>query len=120
MKLTEKDVAELRSLEESLWIESTRFDLSYMNRVLHEDFFEFGRGGKVFDRQEILDIPAGEINATIPFEDFKVHPLVEYCVMVTYVSEERYAGLARANRCSIWLKTPDGWRLRFHQGTPLT
>ena len=119
MKFSDSDFEELKTLEESLWIESTRFDPAYMDAVLHPDFFEFGRGGKVFSRQQIMDIPAGEIDATIPFDEFAVHPLDDNCAMVTYISEERYAGLSRANRCSIWLKTSDGWKLRFHQGTPI-
>ncbi len=118
MKLTIKEIEELKSLEESLWIESTRFDHSYMDSILHEDFFEFGRSGKVFTRQECLDMPAGRISATIPLQNFDVHPLDENCVMITYISEDRYAELRKANRCSIWLNTSDGWKLRFHQGTP--
>lgn len=119
MTITQKDLDKLETLEESMWLESTRFDLDYMDSVLHEDFFEFGRSGKVFNRKTILEIPSGKINATIPLKDFKAELLDENSVIVTYVSEERYDGLARANRCSIWIKKPDGWKLRFHQGTPI-
>ena len=33
----------LQRLEEELWREETRFDLSRMEEVIAEDFFEFGR-----------------------------------------------------------------------------
>lgn len=119
MTLTDNEIEELRTLEESLWIDSTRFNQEYMDRVLHEDFFEFGRSGKVYSRQRILNIPAGKIDAKIPFDNFRVTELDKNCIMVTYISEEHYAGYSKANRCSIWLKTESGWKLRFHQGTPI-
>jgi hypothetical protein len=30
----------------------------------------------------------------------------------------RAGGAKRSFRCSLWIRTPDGWRLLFHQGTP--
>jgi len=70
---------ELRELEESLWRPETRYDGAWMRRVLHPEFREFGRSGRVYD-----------LAATL------------------------------ANRSSLWTRGADGWRLRFHQGTPVT
>ena len=39
---------------------------------------------------------------------------------MTYVSEVLYGDkVERANRSSIWSRHGDGWKLRFHQGTPI-
>ena len=46
------DTEELRILEESLWRHETRFDRDYLQRVLHPDFFEFGRSGRVWTRDD--------------------------------------------------------------------
>jgi len=40
--------AEFRDLEESMWRAETRFDRGYVERLLHPDFFEFGRSGRVW------------------------------------------------------------------------
>ena len=42
-ELTAEDRELLQRLEEELWREETRFDLSRMEEVIAEDFFEFGR-----------------------------------------------------------------------------
>jgi hypothetical protein len=65
---------QLRRLEESLWHAETRFDRDYMNKVLAPDFLEFGRSGRVHRREDILedilDVPAQPIHATLPLAKF--------------------------------------------------
>lgn len=118
--LTPAEIAHLRELEQSMWIAATRYDAAYMARTLSPDFFEFGCSGRVYARDETLAIPAqAEIRATLPLRDFQVHPITEDVVQVTYISEVMYATAQVCNRSSIWVRTSEGWRLRFHQGTPL-
>jgi len=119
MDLTEKEIDQLRRLEESLWIASTRFDRDYMEQVLHLDFFEFGRSGKLYTRDQCMEFKTHEIRAKFPLEDFAVHLIIDNAVMVTYLSEVQYDKVERANRSSVWVRTPGGWQLRFHQGTPV-
>ena len=111
---------DFRALEESLWRSETRFDATYMRRVLSSDFFEFGRSGRVYDRESILRIgePGDLIRARLPLADFTVSVLAPSVVLVAYVSEIMDEVVQRANRSSIWIREEEGWRLRFHQGTP--
>jgi len=114
------DRVELERLEESLWQGETRFDPTYMEEILAADFYEIGRSGKLHTRQETLDTPASAIGAEFPLTDFKIRALGRDVVQVTYVNQDELGGQPRrACRCSIWSRTPQGWRLRFHQGTPL-
>lgn len=108
----------LQMLEESLWLEKTRFDLAYMDSVLDETFFEYGRSGRIYTREEILAHSYQEIKAKLPLENFQVHDIGENIKQVTYVSEVGNAKL-RANRSSIWVKKLSDWKLLFHQGTPV-
>lgn len=108
----------LRRLEESLWRSETRFDQAHMERVLAPDFLEFGRSGRTYDRDSCLAAEPFEIDAVIPLPRFSVTALDGDTALVTYVSEVRYEEVLRANRASIWSRVPDGWQLRFHQGTP--
>ena len=121
--LPSADRAELERLEESLWRASTRFDREYMDRVLAEDFAEFGRSGRVYDRAQILAMSGGHIAARLPLRELAIRPLAADVVLVTYVSEvgepATEPATELANRASVWTRGPSGWQLRFHQGTPL-
>lgn len=120
MQISNEDKETFRRLEESLWIAKTRFDLSYMNRILAPDFFEFGRSGRIYQREDTLAIQPQEIKAKFPFKNFSVHLITQDVVLVTYISEVEYEKIEIGNRSSIWSKTEEGWQLRFHQGTPVT
>lgn len=108
----------LEKLENSLWQEETRFDLKYMNQILHAKFFEFGRSGKVYQREDTLDVKPQKIKAKIPLENFKIHHIKPDVIQVTYISETRLnKELQRASRSSIWINEQGNWQLYFHQGT---
>ena len=109
----------LQQLEESLWRSKTRYDRKYMNSILSSRFFEFGRSGRIYNRDEILSAPKQKIQIRFPFKDFKVHTITNKIFLVTYISEVKYKKLEVANRSSVWLKTAHGWKLQFHQGTPV-
>ena len=111
----------LYALEESLWRPETRFDRALMERTLAADFFEFGRSGRVWTREDCLAHDYQEINARLPLDNFAVHDVSDDVVMVTYVSAVTYDGVEElANRCSVWRRVGGDWQLRFHQGTPTT
>ena len=118
MDLKKDDIEKLRELEESLWKRETRFDEKYMRSILAEDFFEFGRSGKIYTIDISLSAPDQEINAVLPLKEFNVHEIDEKVVLITYISEVQYEELEVGNRSSIWKKTDSGWKLKFHQGTP--
>jgi hypothetical protein len=117
-------LAELTSkfqcLEESLWIAKTRFNKNYMESILADDFFEFGRSGKIYSRKETLYILLQKIDAVVPLQNFKLHYISDDVVQTTYISEVTYDNEKQfANRSSIWVKKTDRWNLYFHQGTPV-
>lgn len=115
----DKQIEELQTLEESLWKSKTRFDRAYMDSILAEDFFEFGRSGRTYTRKECLDHSVEEIHATLPLKNFTVHEISEKVFLVTYISEVQYEELEIGNRSSLWKKTEEGWKLKFHQGTAI-
>ena len=119
MEIGREDLNKLKELEESLWIPATRFDYEYMKRVLSPSFFEFGRSGRIYKREDTLAVPEQEISIKLPLECFEVNPIGEDAVLVTYKSEVMYDKLLISNRSSLWLKTPAGWQIMFHQGTPV-
>ena len=52
MELSDLDRETLERLEEELWREETRFDMQRMEEVLAADFFEFGRSGRFYRRED--------------------------------------------------------------------
>jgi len=119
MEMSKQDREALERLEEELWREETRFDPRRMTEVISPDFFEFGRSGRTYTRDDSLAIPRQPIQVMFPLQDFRARLLHPDVAHVTYNSAVTYGGVIQhARRSSIWSRTPSGWVLRFHQGTP--
>lgn len=119
MEINKEDFEILKRLEEELWREETRFDKHRMNELIANDFFEFGRSGRVYQKQDTLAIECQTIDAVFPLPEFHARLLDENTAQLTYNSAVTYNGVVEyARRSSIWSRTTNGWILRFHQGTP--
>lgn len=119
--LSDGDRAELMRLETALWQRQTRFDRIFMEAVLADDFVEYGRSGRRYERQEVLSEPEQPLACELPLGDLHVRPLATGVAQVTYVSRVIHDGAVEVGRrSSIWSRTAAGdWVLRFHQGTPI-
>lgn len=107
----------VREREESLWRAETRFDGAYMERVLHPEFVEFGRSGRVYTREQALAVEPVALDVQV--RDFAVHQVADEVVLVTYRSVVRSGDQAlTGRRSSLWVRQGEAWLLRFHQGTP--
>ncbi len=90
-----------------------------MERTLASDFFEFGRSGRTYKKEDTLFGSRPQvINAKLPLKNFHITVIDKDVVLITYISEVMYDKLEIANRSSIWSKIAGEWRMRFHQGTP--
>ncbi|HEX6300021.1 MAG TPA: DUF4440 domain-containing protein [Acidimicrobiia bacterium] len=109
----------LTHLEEGLWLK-TRFDHEWMDRILHPDFTEVGMSGRTYSRAETLEAPLTDLDVTLPHEGYTLELIDEDVALLHYISHDILDDVERcAHRTSIWVNTNEGWRLRFHQGTPL-
>jgi hypothetical protein len=75
MQISSEDREVLERLEEELWREQTRFDSQRMSELIANDFFEFGRSGRVYQRQDTLAIPRQKIEIVFPLPEFHVRLL---------------------------------------------
>ncbi len=118
----EELLALLRRAEVALHQPSTRRDAAKVRALLHESFLEFGRSGTRYDRVTILDLLAsGESDRRVLSQDFALTLLGEGAALLTYrsASVNDSGEIHRYTlRTSVWLHTSEGWKLRFHQGTP--
>jgi hypothetical protein len=118
-ELSDDDRTTLTRLEEAMWLEESRFDAAFMERTLASDFFEIGRSGRTYTRQQTLAIPRGPIKAKLPLPGLRIRILDEDNAQVTYDSEVLYDGVVEyGRRSSIWSRDGNTWVMRFHQGTP--
>ena len=117
--LSEEDLAILTGLEEGIWRADTRFDPAFREARFAPDFIESGRSGRIYTRDEIVRIEAHPIHAVLPLPDLYVRLLDADTAQVLYNSVVTYGEVVeKARRSSIWSRTPAGWVMRFHQGTP--
>ena len=108
---------EFRAREECLWRAETRFDRAFMQQVLHPEFAEFGRAGRVHAREQV--VAAEPVPLDVELRDVAVHRVADAVVLVTYLSVDRRGDQAlTGRRSSLWVRQNGAWLLRFHHGTP--
>jgi hypothetical protein len=109
------DVDVVRDLEVELLSPAARRSPERLGQLLDADFREIGASGRVWSRAETIELLAGE-DRTEPTPHAKLtgEVLAPGVVLLTYVSDPTGR---RARRSSLWRRTPDGWKLRHHQGT---
>jgi hypothetical protein len=89
------------------------------DRMTAEDYWETGASGRRYSRQAVLDGLEGRFSA--PHADvwetsgFHCRRLSEDTYLLTYTLLQDNQRLTR--RATIWRKTPDGWKIVYHQGT---
>jgi glyoxylase I family protein len=101
-----------------------RGDRAAVEAVLDEHFCEIGSSGRLFSKAEILEAIAQIKIIEYSFETIRVLPIDGQHTIVTYIvkTKRRYQGqetTTRTYRSSTWKEENGGWRLVFHQGTPL-
>ena len=113
-------ISEIRSLEERLLRPEIRASPSEVADLLADDFLEFGSSGRIFDKQQTIDLLRGESTPRLSLDRFQARPLSEGIFLATYRLTRLTDGgqPAYSLRSSIWQSRGDRWRLLFHQGTP--
>ena len=110
------DLPEVIRCEQRLLDPSVRAEPQAVDELLHPEFIEFGSSGRVWDRSSIVAALQADPQVTSEGSDYQAVTLTEGVVLLTYW----LTGSRPSLRSSIWVKDADRWRLRFHQGTPVT
>ena len=113
--VTQDDLDIVRDCERALLTGAVRGDRLSAGLLLHPQYREFGRSGRVWDKESVLDLMEDTSELVqIRAEDLETVPLGDDVVLVTYDS---VAPDGRAHRSSLWVRESGRWQLRFHQGT---
>jgi ribonuclease HI len=113
--IEETDEEVVVRLERELLEPGIRADASRLAAILHTDFEEIGRSGRLWGREAIVQALAEEKPAGVDFELLGSDRLSPESILLTIrTTDDRGTAL----RSSLWLRVNGRWRLRFHQGTP--
>lgn len=112
---------ELAALERTLFEPGIRRSAAALDRLLADDFEEIAATGAVFGKRRALERLPEELPPTIRAERLRVRLLTADLAQVRYDAslERPGADVRRSRRSSLWRRDPEGWRMVFHQGTPL-
>jgi ribonuclease HI len=111
----ESDEEVVERLERELLEPTVRADSSRVAAILHQDYEEIGRSGRLWGRDAIVQALAGEEADAVDFEVLGTEHLTPETILLTArATDARGSSL----RSSLWLRVNGRWRLRFHQGTP--
>lgn len=90
-----------------------------LEALLHSDFFETGKSGIPYSRQQVINFLSG-LKEPLPAcsDNHKLYQLSSSSVLLTYRSIH-HSGNENIEvlRSSVWLLTEIGWQLFYHQGT---
>jgi hypothetical protein len=118
----EKTTQHLQYLEQSLLSPSVRRDRDRVAALLADDFVEFGSSGKIWTREQILEM-LGKEESDDPapsVEDLKCKFLSDSVVLITYKTVRTNAETQKSFgtlRSSLWSMKSGTWQVHFHQGT---
>jgi hypothetical protein len=106
--------AELRLLDPEV-----RASPALVSGLLDPQFIEFGASGRRWDAGSILSVTSGgtvSSESPVRVDEMAGVVLAPGVVHLTYFSDNQGR---RAWRSSLWRLTETGWRLYFHQATPV-
>jgi hypothetical protein len=113
---------QLMHLEVQMHKDDTRRNRDRLEKLLHPDFLEFGQSGARYTREDVLKpLDPDAVTPVIEASHFELTLMAEGVALLTYSSAQVKTNGSRhryALRSSLWVYTTEGWRMRFHQGTP--
>ena len=111
---------ELRTLEPLIYAANSGVPRSAFENRLAHDFWEVGASGRVYTRDFVLSTlderqknPREEVWSAY---DFSVRKIEDSHYLLTYALQQP-TRLSR--RATLWQMSIEGWKMLYHQGTPV-
>jgi ribonuclease HI len=115
LAVAETDEEVVARLERELLDPAVRSDASRVAGLLHPDFAEIGRSGRLWGRDDTLQALASEESEVVELDVLATDVVADGVILLTARTSDARGGTLRS---SLWQRSGDRWRLRFHQGTP--
>lgn len=107
------DAEQVIALERSLLDDETRSDTAAVAALLHPQWSEIGRSGRLWSRDEILD-EIGPLGEAVDLEVIACMPAGPDTLLLTWRAVREDESTLRS---SVWVRTAGHWQQLFHQGT---
>ena len=104
----------LYNLEERLFHPDREANRNALIPLFSEDYKEFCVSGRVFNRQQTIDVLLSSHPRPATIHHFYVEQLSENVALTTYRAT---TPVAVSHRSSLWIFRDNRWQLFFHQGT---
>lgn len=101
---------EIRELEEQLVHPSVRASADALDRLISDQFVEFGSSGRVYTKPDVIALMLADPKITVSVTDFHVLAVAPDVALATYLT-------GKSLRSSLWRREGGAWRIVFHQGT---
>ena len=92
-----------------------------LQQQIAPEFFEVGASGRRYDRRHVIDVLTRRYaeSEEEPWHTcgFHCRALSQDTYLLTY---DLHQGRRRTRRMTLWRRTPQGWQVLYHQGTPIT
>lgn len=112
----------IKELELSLLKPEIRSSKEALDKLLADDFIEFGTSGNKYTKADILErLPNTLQKVEYMMSDFSVEMTSEDVVIAIFKTERTIDGKDRvvSQRKSHWRKTDSGWQMFLHEATPI-
>ncbi|NZA27518.1 DUF4440 domain-containing protein [Luteimonas sp. SJ-92] len=112
--------AHLVGLELMLLDAAVRASPARLDALIAADFREIAASGRMFGKDEVLARLPLETGVGFRAEAMEVRAVAPGVVLLVYRAHREAGGrCAVSRRSSLWRRDAEGWRMAFHQGTPL-
>lgn len=116
----QEDLEAVLAFERRLADPAVRADREELSVLLHPDFEEVGRSGRHCHRDALIDALADEPGDGYDLLQETAEFIAPGTILVTFAAREHDAEHAASRHVSIWVHEHGLWRIRFHQGTPVS
>lgn len=101
---------EIREVEEQLLLPAVRGSAEALERLVADEFVEFGSSGQVYSKADVVAQILKAPNVSGNITDLKVLAVSSDVALAMYRTE-------KSLRSSVWKREGGQWRIVFHQGT---
>jgi len=115
-----KMIDELKQLEPLIYAANDGKTREHFENLLVSNFWEIGASGKKYDRDFVLATleqrNKNPIDEKWQTSDFKIRQIEDSHFLFTYLLQQP---TRLSQRATLWQRTSAGWKMVYHQGTPV-
>lgn len=106
-------------LEKMLLDSSIRNQPAALERLLADDFVEFGTSGRIYDKKITIERLSEESPVVVEASNFEAKQLSPDVVQLTFKTRRKNedGSCSASLRSSLWKLNGQQWQMFFHQGT---